>query len=254
MASWASQPENKLNTLRNGRPQLVARFLWYTISMAIPNIDTFEHDIREEIKNREASVGDIASASGNVGNVSSNTSRTSNSSKALLIFAGIMLLFIVSGFGYLGYVYIVQKPATKEKAAQILDQQSKDANTEKIISEKLNKISPIISSGVSHFTSKIDTTPLGSVLTLNNYASVFAFMIKNEPAIAGEVMASEIKKYENSTTTPDLSFVDQTKSNQNMRVLNVGSSTFVYAFFGEGYLAISNSVENILQMRGAIIK
>lgn len=222
--------------------------------MAIPNIDTFEHDIREEIKNREASVGDIASASGSVGNTSPSVSSTSNSSKALLIFAGVMLLFILSGFGYLGYVYMVQKPATKEQAAQILDQKTKDANTEKIISEKLNKISPTLSVGIAHFTSQIDTTPLGSVLTLNNYSSVFAFIIKNEPAIAKDVFAEEIGTYAFGTTTPDLTFSDVTKSNQNMRTLTVGSSTFVYAFFGEGYLAISNSVENILQMRGAIIK
>lgn len=217
--------------------------------MAIPSIDTFEHDIREEIKNREASVGDIASASGDIGNSSPKTS-----SKVLIILAVMMLLFILSGFGYLSYVYVVQKPATKEQSAQILDQQSKDANTEKIISDKLNSISPSLSAGVSHFTSKIDTTPLGSVLTLNDYASVFAFMIKNEPEIAKEVFASEIEKYATGTSTPDLTFKDETESNQNMRVLTVASSTFVYAFFGEGYLAISNSIENILQMRGAIIK
>lgn len=222
--------------------------------MAIPNIDTFEHDIREEIKNREASVGDIASASGSVGNTIPNISPTSNSSKELLIFAGIMLLFILSGFGYLSYVYIVEKPVTKEQAALILEKKEKDANTEKIISEKLNKISPSLSAGVSHFTSKIDTTPLGSVLTINDYTAVFAFMIKNEPKVAGDVFASEIGEYAFSTSTPDLTFKDETKSNQNMRVLIVSSSTFVYAFFGEDYLAISNSVENILQMRGAIIK
>jgi hypothetical protein len=100
----------------------------------------------------------------------------------------------------------------------------------------------------------MDTTQLGSVLTLTSYSPVFAFMIKNESTIASEVMADEIKKFENSTTTPNLTFVDQTISNQNMRVLTVGSSTFVYAFFGEGYMAISNNTENILQMRGAIIK
>lgn len=219
--------------------------------MAIPNIDTFEHDIREEIKNREASVGDIASAGGAVGNTGKTSS---NSSRALIFLAFAMLFFILSGFGYLGYIYMTEKPATKEQAAKIVDQQIRDQNTEKIISDKLNMISPTLSGGVAHFTSKIDTTPLGSVLTLSDYGSVFAFMIKNENAIASEVLAGEISKYADSTTTPDLTFVDQTQSNQNMRVLTVGSSTLVYAFFGEDYLAIASSTENILQMRGAIIK
>ncbi len=222
--------------------------------MPVPNIDTFEHDIREEIKHREASVGDIASASGSLGNTPTQSQTGSGASRIPMIIGGLMLVFILAGFGYLGYVYMIEKPASKEKAAEIVEEQIKNENTEKIITDKLRNISPTFAVGVAHYTSRVDTSALGSVLTLDNYASVFAFMIKNEPDLAKEIMASEIGKYAFSTTTPDLSFMDVTRSNQNMRVLTVGSSTFVYAFFGEKYLAVAKSPEDILQIRGALIK
>ncbi len=222
--------------------------------MTISNIDTFEHDIREEIKNKEASIGDIASAGGVVGNTSNSAGVRTNSSRILIILVSMMTLFILAGFGYLGYVYLTGKPSSKEKSAQVIDDQTNRENTKNIISDKLNKISPALSVGIAHFISKVEETPNGTILTLNSYSSVFAFMIKNETTIGSEILTNEIAKYDYGTTTPDLNFSDITKSNQNMRTLSVGSSTIVYAFFREEYLVLASSVESILQIRGAIIK
>lgn len=220
--------------------------------MTVPNIDTFEHDIREEIKNREASVGDIASASGVIKN-NPEDSKTSKE-KILIITFSLMGVIIFTGFSYLAYVYMVSKPTTKQESAQIINNQIANQNTEKIISDKLNKISPTLSSGISHFTTRVEQNPYGIIIELNDYSPVFAFMIKNENQIAKDILSEDISKNTNATNTPNIKFSDETKSNQNMRVLTVGSSTLVYAFLNEKYLAVANSVENILQLRGAIIK
>lgn len=222
--------------------------------MPISNIDTFEHDIREEIKNKEASVGDIASASGVVSNEVSQNKTAAGTSKVLIAFVVVMVVIITGAFGYLGYVYMIEKPKTQAEAAKIIDAETQKQNTEALIAQKLNTLSPTLSTGVTHFTSKVDVTPNGTTLTLSDYTSTFAFMLQNETQIAKEILAEELKKYENSTTTPSLVFSDDTKSNQNMRTLTVGSSTLVYAFIGDQYLVIANGSENILQIRSSIIK
>lgn len=225
--------------------------------MAIPNIDTFEQDIREEIKNKEATVGDIASAGGEIGNsLSKNNSFSPNqkSSRRFYISAIIIFILIVGGFSYLGYLYIKQQPTKKEDVIKIVDTQINLENTPEIISKKLNDFSPSLSVGVSRFTTKVDNTPYGIILSLNSYEPVFAFMIKSETEIAKDVLALELKDFENSTTTPDLTFIDNTKSNQNMREVTIGSTTLVYAFINDQYLTFASSTEGILKMRGTIIK
>ena len=222
--------------------------------MPLSNIDTFEHDIREEIKNKEASVGDIASASGVVSNTVGQDKTTTGTSKALIAFIVVMIIVITGAFGYLGYVYMVEKPKTQEEAAKIIEEEAQKQNTEALIAQKLNTLSPTLSQGVTRFTSKVDVTPNGTTLTLSDYTSTFAFMLQNETQIAKEILAEELKKYENSTTTPSLVFTDDTKSNQNMRTLTIGSSTLVYAFVADQYLIIANGSENILQIRSSIIK
>lgn len=225
--------------------------------MAIPNVDTFEQDIRDEIKHKEASITDIASASGEVRNnpVPINSFSNPNSSRRFFIFASIILLLLVGGFSYLGYLYInQQKPITKDAGTQLINTQTNNANTPEIISQKLNDYSPTLATGIAHYTTKVENNPAGLLLTINDYNSVFAFMIKNETDVAKDVLANELKNYENSTTTPDLTFIDDTKSNQNMREVTVGSSTLVYAFIGDQYLAFASSTDKILQMRGTIIK
>ncbi|HCC05945.1 TPA: hypothetical protein DEP94_01115 [Candidatus Nomurabacteria bacterium] len=225
--------------------------------MAIPNIDTFEQDIRDEIKHKEASITDIASASGDVGNnpTLSNSFSNPNSSRGFFISAIVILLLVIAGFSYLAYLYVnQQKPITKDAGTELINTQSNNANTQEIISQKLNNYSPTLATGIAHFTTKVENNSAGIILTINDYNSVFAFMIKNETDIAKDVLANELKNYENSTTTPDLTFIDDTKSNQNMRGLTINSSTLVYAFINDEYLVFASSTDGILQMRGTIIK
>lgn len=228
--------------------------------MAIPNIDTFEQDIREEIKHKEATIGDIASASGEIGNMPSNVgtfsnsknSTDNNSSRGFYISTIIISILVISVLSYLGYLYTVQQSATKIN--KVTDNQNNSIDTPEIITKKLNDFAPSLSEGISRFTTKVETAPYGTIISINDYDSVFAFMIKSETDIAKEVLANELKNYENSTTTPDLTFIDNTKSNQNMREVIVGSTTLVYAFISDQYLVFASSTESIIKIRGNIIR
>ncbi len=60
--------------------------------MSIPNVDTFEHDISEEIKVKEATITDIASAGGDVSN---SPTPHANTSRLLLILGGIFILVVI---------------------------------------------------------------------------------------------------------------------------------------------------------------
>lgn len=223
--------------------------------MAIPNIDTFEQDIRNEIKQKEATIGDIASASGEIGNSTPRGSFSNqNSSSRFFIFGGIIFVLIFGGFSYLGYLYIKQQPTSKQAASDLINKQKSLENTPEAISQKINNFSPVLGTGISRFTTKVDETPYGIIFSINNYDYTFAFMIKMETEVAKWVLSNELKSYENSTTTPNLTFTDDTKSNQNMRSVTVGSSTLVYAFINDQYLAFASSTDNILKLRGTIIK
>ena len=222
--------------------------------MTTPNINTFENDIKEEIKHKEATIGDIASAGGQVSNNPTLNGGNTGNHPVLIIFLILLAVIILSLFGYLGYVYMKGQPTTKEEVVEIIDAETARANTEAIISEKLNKISPTLALGMLRLTTKIEDNPNGTILSINDYTSSFAFMLNNETNIAKEVFSEELKAYENSTTTPEIVFTDETKSNQNMRIATVASSTFVYAFVGDEHLVFAKTPEEVLQIRGLIIK
>jgi hypothetical protein len=59
--------------------------------MASPIVDTFEHDIANEIRQKEASIADIASAVGDIGNDDDETQKN----KTPLI--GIVVILILCG-------------------------------------------------------------------------------------------------------------------------------------------------------------
>lgn len=224
----------------------------YTLCMAIPNIDTFEHDIKEEIKKKEATVGDIASASGDIGNTPLKNGVENSNSRIFFILGGTLIgVGIVVAFSYLGYVYVTSRPTTQEQAATIVATQEDENNTEEKIKSRLISYTPSLAD-IAHYVSKVDQNQQGVTLTLKDYTAVFAFMLQNETLIAENVLGKENVQPVDSTSTPR--FEDITKSNQNMRVIEIGQDSFVYAFIGDQYLVFATSPENVLQLRGLLIK
>lgn len=209
--------------------------------MPIPNIDTFEHDISEEIKTKEATIGDIASAGGDLGNASVPTS----SASTLLISLGIILLIAVIAIAAFFFIRISQQPFAAPDTG---------SNTQSSGETDAGDVSYAIDEAVGTSVGIVRKSEYGYTMELLSYPDVFAYMLKNEQKYADELARAVGSPRDTSTTTPPFYFMDVTMNNQNMRVGTSGSSTIVYAFVNTKLLLISSSAEGILALRGAILR
>lgn len=207
--------------------------------MAVANIDTFENDITQEIKTKEASLTDIASAGGDIGNAPE-----SGSSKLLL---SIGILSFLVAVGMLGWYYYVNITTEDQIAEQSL--QTEEGN----IRAKLMAISPLLDAGIGDKVTKVTSTEYGHTLSLSEYTSVFAYMIRNESIFADELAASVGSARDLSTSTLAFWFSDMTASNQNMRVGVSDDKTVAYAFLNSKTLLIASSTEGILMLRATAL-
>jgi hypothetical protein len=210
--------------------------------MSIPNVDTFEHDIAEEIKTKEATLTDIASAGGDVSNMQNSRAQTSN----LLITLGVV--FIVAVIGIL--VALVYFYAIKESSVPVVET---SVNTTVAQGNRLLAVSPTMYDALGGAVGNVSKSEYGYTMQVLTYSTVFSYMLKNEREYADELAFSVGSPRDTSTTTPAFSFTDLTLQNQNMRVGTAGSSTVVYAFVNTNTLLVSSSSEGILTLRSAIL-
>lgn len=208
----------------------------------LPHIETFEYDISEEIKKKEANIGDIASASGTIEN---KPDRRKPSSPFLVILSIIFLFLSIAGvIWYMIYVQNQESPISQQ--VKNLSNLTSATNTS---TTSLEGALPSLNTNVGRFISKIEKTSTGYDLTISDYAQVFGFVIKNE-----KLFAVDSAKLFNIEISAEDIFSDETISNQNMRVLNTASSTIAYAFVNNNHLILSTSTEGLIKMRNAIIK
>lgn len=212
----------------------------------LPVVDTFEYDISQEIKNKGATISDIASAGITIENKPEQT-ETKNSS-VLIIFSIIFLFLSIAGI--IWYMLSLQNQNKMPNTKNEVDKNA-IATTTTDVNLVLQNIFPSLNENVGWFISKINKSPAGYDLTLDNYSQVFAFIIKNENSFA--VDSAKLFNIE-LTSSSTLTFDDITIMNQNMRILNTGSSSIVYAFINDNHLLLSANTDGILQMRSAIIK
>lgn len=210
--------------------------------MSIPNIDTFEHDISEEIKTKEATIGDIAAAGGDIGNVTTKSTPVST----LLVALGVFLVVAVIAVSIILFVKYFNQP-------EVTPTMTLGGGTVPS-AVSASSVSVSIESAVGPSISNIQKSEYGYVVRLISYSNVFSYMIKNEAAYADEIAASVGSPRDTSTTTPQFMFTDVTINNQNMRVGVAGSSTVVYSFVNTDYLLISSTPEGILALRGGILR
>lgn len=256
----------------------------YTKFMPIQKVDTFEHDIADEIRAKDASLTDIATAVGDIGN------EPATKTGPTLFVIIIIILFVCGliGAAVAGYVYYKNVEAMKLEASSKLTRQNVPRPT-----VSLQAISSTLDGAIGSFVVDVKKTNNGYNLKLNSYPPVFLYMIKNEEAYIAELeMLFRIKKIVQATSTkitqpvtPSLStststasstlrtgnattstttlteiipvapaFEDVTLNNQNMRIWRNGSSTVVYAFINKNNLAISSSTDGILEIRNDILR
>lgn len=214
--------------------------------MSLETIDTFEHDIAEEIKNKEATIGDIASAGGTVENKAVEARRSSFVTVILIL----CILVVTGGILYFGYAYYNNKVNPIPNTSPIVIPEKSDTSL-------LQTLSPLFPEALGRFVKNVEKNDLGYTIMIsssNAYSSVFAYMIKNEILFSDSIARAVGSVRDMSTTTPPFTFSDFTTNNQNMRVGTSASSTVVYAFINTQALIIASSTDAILKLRSAILR
>lgn len=255
--------------------------------MATPTVDTFEHDIANEIRHKEASITDIASAVGDLGNTENETPK----STVPLIGAVVVLIICgILGAVYIGYTsYTSGLTPNKTQIAAEVEQKKNTSGAQ------LGNLSPTLNQAIGSFLTNVQKSKTGYSMNITSYSPVFAYMIKNESLFADELglalgntkVIAKVTEQPAATTTvqttvstttaqgtstrkvatstaiviePKLElpeeyiFSDVTISNQNMRIAKSTSGTIVYAFIGSQRLVISTSTEGILALRSSLLQ
>lgn len=251
-------------------------------------IETFEHDIADEVRSKEASISDIVTA---VGDITTNSEKApeTNSSRYLI---GIVIVLVVCGLfgaGYMIYSYAQGGPVTQNSNT---DQETTTKKPSSGVS--LDSLSPTISQAIGSHITKVEKTKYGYILSIDSYSPVFAYMLKNENLFVNELaeavksiptgksdassnvgvkkdapvvststtVASGTPVTPSSSTTievkeklsDELIFSDITISNQDIRVALSTKGSVAYAFIGTQKIVISSSEEGVLQLRGSILQ
>jgi hypothetical protein len=210
--------------------------------MTVANIDTFEHDISEEIKHKDASLTAIASASGDIGNLPT----VSVTSPIPLLLLSVFLILASGITGYLGYVYYENKVNPPARTTPVVIPTTNNTTL-------LPTVSSQFPNAIGYVVTSVTQSEYGYTIMFSSYSTVFAYMIKNESSFADDIAKAVGNGRDTSTTTPPFTFTDATITNQNMRVGTSGSSTVVYSFINDKALVIASSTANILSLRNAIL-
>lgn len=252
--------------------------------MTLQKVDTFAHDITDEIRLKDASIAEGISTVNDIGNIPIDKSGIS-------LFTTIVSILFLCGFlgaGFVGYTFYTEKVRAEELATSKIT--SKNIPRSLI---PLKTLSVTLDGAIGNFVTDIKKSNSGYILTINSYSPVFLYMVKNEDSYITELAKLfEIKKtgtIKSATTTQlavtstttlfavgtstattskntmststtgdalstDSSFEDVTISNQNMRIWKSATSTVVYAFVNTKTIAIASSTEGILELRGDILR
>jgi hypothetical protein len=259
----------------------------------IPKVETFENNIAQEIKRKEASLTEISSASNNVGNDPVELPK-----KAPVFFVALVIFFILCllGFGMVIYFSMTTGGNISPTNTPPLVQTQATSS--------LETLSPTLSNQIGRFVTSVEKKKDGYIITINDYSSVFAYMTRNEseyieelslifdgvPITIATTTPTSTQEIQQSTSTvpatttatkatissstplietpPEkitlsesapgvdasvASFNDITISNQNMRVWTRGDHTVIYSFVNNNIILISNTKEGILSLKSGIL-
>lgn len=214
----------------------------------IPKIETFEHDIVEEVQSKNTSIADLASYSGKLNNNEKEKSRKIN-----FILMTISILLIILSLVVI-VVYLISSKNTSSTTQTVTENNQNKFQINEGSKNKIVTLFPNLNANVGMFISNFEVTPFGYIVTLSDFRQVYAFIIKNENVFAEDAINSFAINPGENITKNDLVFKDITESNQNMRILEINGITIVYSWLNNEHLLISKSINGILSMRSAIIK
>ncbi len=178
--------------------------------MPIPQVETFETDITEEIRQKQGSVTDVLAAH------SSAPTKTPNQTIIRLITFLIIFLLALLAVGIWYYLSIGKQNALDRQAAQTPVITSKPPIS-------IKKILPSMGPNLERFVVHTSKESAGYVITINDYTAVYGSILANEKTFGNELI-----RLFNIDTVSEPIFKDVTANNQDMRVATLivmGTST-----------------------------
>jgi hypothetical protein len=174
-----------------------------------PKVDTFEHNIAEEIKRKEEAFAKAA-----LNDQAKEDDITLPKRPPVLLIALVTCFVLaLAGLIGLGYFYVTTIAKNNPIPPQVIvdDTQKTPA--------QLSLLSPTLDTGIGRYVTKVEKRDLGYIITINNYSAVFAFMTRNENAYI-EGLASQF--YGAATQAKEIPVVQEEKK---LDVSTTSSST-----------------------------
>ncbi len=138
-----------------------------------PKVDTFQQDIADEIKRKDASLADISAASNNIGNHPEDTAKK----PAPVFLITLVTLFIFGMFGIVGLAYFYFTDSLLPPSAQSVE--VTPDQVPKIIAA-LPTLSSTLNTQIGRYVTAVEKKDTGYIITINSYSPVFSYMVRNE--------------------------------------------------------------------------
>jgi hypothetical protein len=260
--------------------------------MSVPGVDTFEHDIADELRQKDASITSIAAAGTEIGNKPEGSAVLQGVEHVhmpvLLLIVGVLIVCAILGIGAMGYLYSTgvfdpfsQTPKASELRVPVPPPVKQVSG--------LHALSPALESSIGSYITDFQKQKSGYSMKLNSFGPVFSYVTRNEDVYMPELALSLGTQKPSTGTVPKVSllatgtpsiiqggtstkgtttvatgtvvteepvaphYTDVTLNDQNMRVWTDGTVTVVYAFIDARYFLISGSTSGILELRSAIL-
>lgn len=176
-----------------------------------PKVDTFEHNIIEEIKRKDASLTQISAASNDVGNIPVVETQKR---PLVIIIAGVVLILCLIGGGALAYFYFTDSLLPPSAAPVKVS----PADVPKKIA-LLASISPTLDTEIGRSVTKVEKKNEGYIIMINDYSAVFSYMTRNEGDYIGELAASFSPSISPSVASSTLGTTAAPASTSTLKVL-----------------------------------
>ncbi len=192
----------------------------------VPKVDTFEGNISDEIKRKEASLTEISSASNNVGN---NDDILLPKRRPIFLIATICVFILcLIGFAALAYYYFNDSILSPKKETVLIN----PTVVPKVVAD-IKNISPTLFEQIGRFVTRVEKKDKGYVITISEYSPVFAYVTRNEKNYIEELSllfpATQVQAVSSSTppkiTPPLIATTTITASSSNETASTTKSTT-----------------------------
>lgn len=195
----------------------------------VAKVETFEQNIAEEIKRKDASLTEISAASNNVGNRTDEDLAKKPKPVLLIVLVTLFALGIVGMIGLL-YFYFTDSllPPSQGSVPVTVNDIPKATTT-------LSVLSPTLSLEIGRYVTSVEKQPEGYIVSINSYSPVFSYMARNEDEYITELakvispstasLPSAAKPATATTSAATTTLAQATSTATSTKATQVGTST-----------------------------